>query len=124
LSFGDGVEKAFRFLTSEKFMSELANQFGKMRRQNRCLVDDGITRGERLFLETRHNPDGGSSEGGLLRRNAIESRRSGIGTDGEKTFLLHFPTGDLDATKENHVFSRPKLEIVCNMHGRHEKAEL
>ena len=106
LRFRESIEKTLGFLTSEKLVRVLADDFGEMRGEDGGLVNDSVAGGEGLFLEAGNDPQSGGSEGGFVGGNAVDRLRGGFGADGEETLLLHFPFGDLHAAQEDDVFAR------------------
>ena len=47
-----------------------------------------------------------------------------LGADGENLVFEHFPAGDFDAAQRDHVFARLEADVVGDMNGRNDEAEL
>jgi len=102
----------------------LTDDFGEVRGKHGSLIDDGIAGGKGLRLEGAGNPERGNAESGLAGRDAGKRRRRELGTDGEDLVFEHVPAGDFDTAHGDDVFARLEADVVGDMNGRNDKAEL
>src|ERR1700676_1012913 len=88
------------------------------------LVDDGIAGRKGLGLKGAGNPERGNSESGLAGGDSRKRRRRKLGADGEDLVFEHVPASDFDAAHGDDVFARLEADVIGDMNGRNDKAEL
>src|SRR5208282_1265600 len=120
----EAIEQALGFLPGKQFIGVLTDDFGEVSGEDGSLIDDGVPGGQGLGLEGTVNPQGGDTESGLLGGDSGESRRGELGTDGEDLIFKHFPASDFDAAQGDDIFARLEPDVVGDMNGGDDKAEL
>src|SRR6266851_1342889 len=122
-----GLEDGREVANGNLFAQELLQNFfhfAEVGGEYGSLVNHRVTGGKGLGLEDTGNPEGGNAESGLAGGDSGKRGRGYFGTDSEDLIFEHFPASDFDAAQGDDVFAGLEANVVGDMNGRNDKAEL
>ena len=135
-TFGTSSSTSFGAVFASAFSNCSASSWPKSScacvwmRCDRCVamtvarIDDGVTERLRVLAHRRLDPDGFHAEGRIACRDAIQRSEHAARIDRELAIGMHDAFADGHARQADAIGVGTELEVVADVHGLHEEAEL
>ena len=122
--FREAIEQVLHFLVAEQLVRVALQELAQVRRDDRRRVDDREAERLRVLLGGRLDPVRVEAERRVLRAHADDLRRDAAGVDREIALDLDLALADRHPENRDAVAVRLQLEVVADVHGLDEEAEL
>ena len=87
-------------------------------------VDHRVAERLRVLAQVRLDPHRFHAEGRIARREAVQRAEHAAGIDGELAVGMHHALADGHAGQPDAIGVRAQLQVVADVHGLHQEAEL
>jgi hypothetical protein len=118
------VEQRLRFLAPEQLGGMQRHQMVQVGGDHGAGIDHGVAHGLRLFAHRSFDPHRRQAEGRIAGGDARQRGDDVARIDGEKLAGAHLTAADFHALQRDAVAVRIDLEVVADVHGRRQEADL
>ena len=117
-------EQLLRFIVAEQFVRMLLHDMVEVRRDDNARIDHRVAKRLRPVAIRVINPHRWQTERRLLRLKSVDHTEHFARIDREQPVDVHLRLTSGHSHERDAINRRPKVEVVPDVHRRHEKAQL